>query len=205
LFALVLTLPVVINPDLIRAPWHSNVQACLAVALGYYVVIRSYISWHVAMEDAPYWIRTGTHKTSELRRLYIDFFIVMSYVLLLLSTEDLAKHPGSDIGEYLALLAVVFVLYLGWGALRAFAYGPQHEFRWVTLVIALVGFAATWGAYRINRDDVRVVHSGATSNTVALAASLVTYATYRMRNWREMRPGRAQRTGEPTQPETPRA
>lgn len=195
LFALVLTLPVVISQDVIRAPWHSNPQVCLALVLGYYVVIRSYVDWHVAMEDAPYWIRTGDHKTAELRRVYIDFLIVMIYVLLLLSTEGLSEHPGDDIGEFLALFCFMFALYLSWGALRSFAYGLQHEFRWLTLAVALVGFASIWGAYRVDRDQVRWLHDDTTLNTVALAAAFVTYAVYRRRNWREMRPGRAPSPG----------
>jgi hypothetical protein len=191
LFALVLTLPIVISQDVVRAPWHSNIPVVLALMLGYYVVVRSYIDWHVAMEDAPYWIRTGNHKSAELRRVYVDFFIVMSYVLLLLSTKDLPKSPGSDIGEFLLLFCVMFALYLTWGALRHFAYGVQHEFRWLTLAVALTGFAAIWCAYRLDRDHLRWLHSDTTLNTIALALAFVTYAVYRRRNWREMRAGRA--------------
>lgn len=192
LFALVLTLPIVTSQDVVRAPWHGNGPVVLALVLGYYVVIRSYVDWHVTMEDAPYWIRTGDHKSAELRRVYVDFLIVMSYVLLFLSTKNLPKSPGSDIGEFLLLFCVIFTLYLAWGALRRFAYGSRHEFRWLTLAVALIGFAALWGAYRLDRDQVGWFHGNATArNTGALALAFTTYAAYRMRNWREMRPGRS--------------
>jgi hypothetical protein len=197
LFALVLTLPVVVSQDVVRAPWHGNIPVVLALVLGYYVVIRSYIDWHVAMEDAPYWIRSGSHKSAELRRVYVDFLIVMAYVLLLLSTKDLTTNPDSDIGEFLSLFFVVFALYLVWGALRSFAYGPLHEFRWLTLAIALIGFAAIWGAYRLDRNQVRWLHNHTTLNTVALVLAFAMYSTYRMRNWREMRPGHSLATTAP--------
>src|SRR5207302_5403341 len=69
LFALVLTLPVFATEDVVRAPLHANLPIVLALVLAYYVVIRSFVDWHIAMEDAPYWIRTSTHKSWELRRV----------------------------------------------------------------------------------------------------------------------------------------
>ena len=188
LFALVLTLPVLVAEDVIRAPWHANLPIVLSLVLAYYVVIRSFVDWHIAMEDAPYWIRTSRHKSWELRRVYVDVLIVMAYVMLFLSTKDLSKHANADLGQYLLLLAVIIGLYLLWSGLRWIAYREQHEYRWHTLAVAMIGFVALWAAYRIDRDhaDWFASHSEA-RNTVALGLAMALVASYRMRNWREIR------------------
>jgi hypothetical protein len=192
LFALVLTLPVLTSQAVLRAPWHSNVPVVLAIVLGYYVVIRSFIDWHIAMEDAPYWIRTSPKRSWELWRVYVDCAIVMAYVLLFLSAQSLAEHPRSDVGEYLLLFAVIFALYITWGQLRRMSYEKQHEFRWQTLATALVGFVAIWGAYRLERDHVHWLSAHPeTRNIVAIALAFALYASYRRRNWAEMRKRRA--------------
>lgn len=192
LFALVLTLPVVTSQNVLRAPWHSNVPVVLSIILGYYVVIRSFIDWHIAMEDAPYWIRTSTKRSWELWRVYVDCIIVMAYVLLFLSAQSLAKHSDGDVGEYLFLFSVIFMLYLTWGQLRRISYGRQHEFRWQTLATALVGFVAIWGAYRLEYDHVHWFSGHEeVRNVLALLLAFVMYSSYRMRNWREMRQRRA--------------
>lgn len=192
LFALVLTLPVLTSQSVIHTPWHSNVPAVLAIVLGYYVVVRSFIDWHIAMEDAPYWIRTSDKRSFELWRVYVDCLIVMAYVLLFLSAQSLGSHSNADIGEYLFVFAVIFGLYLAWGQLRRLSYQNQHEFRWQTLVTALIGFVAIWGAYRLDRDRVHWLsnHSDL-SNVIALSLALGMYASYRLRNWREMSKRRA--------------
>lgn len=188
LFALVLTLPVIVSEDVVRAPWDSNAPVVLALVLAYYLVIRSFVDWHIAMEDAPYWIRTSPHKSWELRRVYVDFLIVIAYVMLFLSTKELATDPGSDIGEFLFLLAVIVVLYILWGILRRVAYKSQHEFRRTTLVVALVGFAAIWGAYRLDHDQVLWLHHHATErNIIALALAFAVLGAYRFKNWHEIR------------------
>jgi hypothetical protein len=188
LFALVLTLPVFVTEDVVRAPWDGNLPTVMALTIAYYVVIRSFVDWHIAMEDAPYWIRTSDHKSWELRRVYVDFAIVMAYVMLFLSIKELSKHPGTDIGQFLLLLAIIIGCYLLWGALRWIAYREQHEYRWHTLVEAVVGFAAVWAAYRIDRDEVGWFADHSTArNTTALALAFVLLAAYRLRNWREIR------------------
>jgi len=192
LFALVLTLPVATSENVVREPWHSNVAVVAALALGYYVVVRSFIDWHIAMEDAPYWIRTSSQRSWELRRVYVDCLIVMAYVLLFLSAKSLASSPSGDLGEYLLLFVVIFGLYVTWGQLRHVAYESQHEFRWGTLAVALAGFAALWGAYRIEHDHVHWLSGhGEARNVTALALAFLVYASYRFRNWKEMRARRA--------------
>jgi hypothetical protein len=179
---------VIISEDVVRAPWDSNVPVVLALVLTYYVVIRSYVDWHIAMEDAPYWIRTSPKKSWELRRVYVDFLIVSAYVMLFLSTKALATESSSDIGEFLFLLAVIVALYLLWGVLRQVAYRSQHEFRRSTLVLALVGFGAIWGAYRLDYDQVFWLQHHATErNVIALALAFAVLLAYRFRNWREIR------------------
>jgi hypothetical protein len=192
LFALVLTLPAVTSTGTVRAPWHSNVPAVLALVLGYYVVVRSFIDWHIAMEDAPYWIRTSARRTWELRRVYVDCGIVIAYVMLFLSADSLTTKGSSDIGEYLAVFVAVFVLYLVWGRLRRISYRTQHEFKDPTLVTALVGFLAIWCAYRLDRDSVHWLSRHAElQNVLALLLAYMMYAAYRFRNWKEMRKRRA--------------
>lgn len=200
LFALVIALPVVIAEDVIRAPWDANLPVVIALATGYYVVIRSFIDWHIAMEDAPYWIRTSPQKSWELKRVYVDFAIVMAYAMLFLSTKDLATRPGSEIGPFLFLLGAITLLYLAWGALRWFTYRAEHEYRWHTLFEATVGFIALWGAYRIEHDHGLLLEGhGTTRNSLALALALVVLLAYRLRNWREIRHVRSLATADATE------
>jgi hypothetical protein len=192
LFALVLTLPILVTEDVIRQPWDANLPVLLALGTAYYVVIRSFVDWHLAMEDAPYWIRTSPKKSWELKRIYVDFAIVMAYVMLFLSTKELSKHASADIGQFLFLLGVIIALYLAWGALRWVAYRAQHEYRWHTLAEALVGFLAIWGAYRLDHDRVGWFDAHAVArNTAALVLALMMLVAYRYRNWNEMRHIRA--------------
>jgi len=72
-------------------------------------------------------------------RVYIEFLIVMSYVMLFLSTQGLAKHAGSDIGEFLLLLAVIVLLYVLWGAGQIPIAGARVEFHHGS------DFASLWG------------------------------------------------------------
>jgi hypothetical protein len=189
LFALVLTLPVVLtsDQDVVRAPWHSNIPAVVALFISYYVVIRSFVDWHIAMQDAPYWIRTSSLKAWELRRVYVDFAIVILYVMLFLSTGALPTHAGTDISEFLLLLAAIIALYVIWGTLRHLVYETYHEFRFRILALAFVGFLAVWGAYRLDRVSVHWVTNNTTRNSLALALAASVLLAYRRRNWKEIR------------------
>jgi hypothetical protein len=187
LFALVLTVPVLIAEDVVRSPWHSNIQIVLALGVGYYVVIRSFVDWHIAMDDAPYRIRS--RGVRELWRTYVDFVIVMSYVVLFLSAKSLINDGGADISQYLLVLIAILVLYLIWGELRRGVYGSQHQFRSETIGLALVGLLAVWGAYQVDQDHIRWLDHAATRNTVALLSAFAILLVYRRRVWKELGTG----------------
>jgi hypothetical protein len=188
LFALVLGLPVLIGAGVFVHPESAGAPVILAFITGYYVVVRSYVDWHIAMEDAPYWIRTSSGTVWELRRIYVDFFIVVAYVVMFLATRGLLRKRDADIGLYLFMLALIPALYLLWGALRQKAYGDWHEYSRRSMLTACLGLLAVWVAYRITRDQhVVLVHHGAVLNVIAEIAALVLVLAYRRANWREMR------------------
>jgi cation transport ATPase len=193
LFALVLGLPVLIGEDVFLHPGSHGAPVMLAYITGYYVVVRSYVDWHIAMEDAPYWIRTSAGRTWELRRVYVDFLIVIAYVMMFLSTRPLLKSPGADIGLFLSVVAVIPVLYLAWGALRRMAYGGGHEYLARTMTKAAVALFAVWGAYRFSREHGSWLGGhGTLRNDIAITVSLIIVLAYRRANWHEMRiPGKA--------------
>lgn len=196
LFALVLGLPVLIGTDVFTHPGSHGAPIILAFVTGTYVVVRSYVDWHISMEDAPYWIRTSTDsswllsagRSWELRRVYVDFVIVLAYVLMFLFTDPLVKSPGADIGRLLFILVVIQLLYLVWGALRRRTYGGGHEYLFGSITKAALGLLALWGAYRVSRDHGLLFGGhGTARNDVAIIAALIITLAYRRANWREMR------------------
>ena len=190
LFALVLTLPVITQANIIRAPWqnwHANVTMLVATLLGYYVVIRSYIDWHIAMADAPYKIRTEGDRFRELIRVYVDLLIVGSYVMLFLAAGHLARHPGGDLRPFLLFLALIVLLYIAWGVVRRRTYKTKREYKRPTLIIVLVGLLAICGAYWIDHSgDGLLAHHGTARDLTALGLALAVWIAYRKRNWSEI-------------------
>jgi hypothetical protein len=187
-FALVLGQGVLRFADVLKEPWgpESNLQVVLALVLVYYTVIRSFVAWHIAMERRRYRIEANdpdTAKTTELWRVYIDLFIVVTYAFLLLQAERLAGegNADSDIKLLFFGLALLFVLYWAWGYLRRVAWGPdQFSFRWLLIFGTLYLLLAL--VYTTD-DPLRLGVTRGDANLISLALALVLMVAYRYVNF----------------------
>lgn len=182
LFALVLVQGAVHYRSVFGVPSHIGLQVVLALLLVYYTVVRSFIDWHIAMESAPYRIMRSQCRTSELRRVYVDFLIVALYSFMLLKAHVLLTAPDAGLRLFFWSFPVLYALYLVWGWLRARAYHVQ-QFSERLLVLCLglsivlaAAYEAIFGTTAAGRRTV---------NSVALASALVLMACFRHFNWRQ--------------------
>jgi hypothetical protein len=177
-FALVLGQGVLLYEPVVKDPLHANAAVLLALATIYFTVIRSFIAWHLAMEQRRYRILADGNDAGELARVFIDVIIVGVYAYLLLVARPLTTHADANLTNFLFGFFVLFVLYCVWGVLRRLAWGSdQYKLK----VLAIFGglYLGLWLWYRLDRG----LFSHATSNLVALGVALGLMIVYRHFNW----------------------
>lgn len=186
-FAFVLGQGVLRFRETVTAPWEATIPALLALLTLLYVVVRSFIGWHMAIEERRYRLYSTSVRTTELWRVYIDIAIVLMYAYLLNNAVALQSEPGHDLAPVLWGFPVLFVLYAAWGKLRRVAWG-KDEFKLKVLrafFLAYVGLAAAYSfgpvPFEISREF---------ANSLALAAALLLMIWYRWINFWQGVPGR---------------
>lgn len=186
LLALVLVEGAVSYRRLFTSPSAANAPAVIALVLVFFTALRSFIDWHVAMEQSRYRILTEDRRTGELVRVFLDFTIMATYSFVLLRAHMLIADPHADLLAVAIAFPAIYVLYLAWDALLRRADDDtaqqfSQRLLWVTLTAALVLLAL----YALARANGWFGWSGQTLNTVFLSLELALVAVYRGLNWRQ--------------------
>jgi len=163
----------------VAAPWASNVPVVLGLVAIYYTVIRSFVSWHGAIEQRRYRLSVPDVRTTELCRVYIDALIVLVYAYLLLKAEPLRAQSDADIAGLLWAFPMLFVLYGTWGYLRRVAWGPD-DFKLRVLIKFAVAYSVLALLYQL---DPAGIGGSAVANSFALACVLMMMGAYRFINF----------------------
>lgn len=182
LYALGLAQGAVTYRSIFGTPSDMSVQVVLALVLVYYTIARSFIDWHIAMESGPYRIMRADHRTSELRRVYVDFAIVALYAFMLFKAHPLLESPDAGLRLFFWAFPMLFALYLLWGRLRRHAHGSQ-QFSPALLLLFLVLWLVLAVAYEIVFESCDLDHR--TVNAIALGLALLLMACYRHFNWQQ--------------------
>lgn len=169
---------------------HAPAGAYLAMALVYFVAVRSFIDWHMAMEMWRYRIFTDGRRSSELVRALLDFAIMASYSFLILRGHVLIDHPGADLTAIAIAFPAIYVAYIVWGALlnrahpadgKAAPFAPGFSARLLGLMAALS--AALLFVYEFGRSEHWLGRDHEDLNIVFLAVEFALVFAFRLANW----------------------
>ena len=199
LFGLVIVQGALFYRPILAAGGHRNVPVIMALALGMYTVVRSFVDWHTLMEHTPYQIMTSSRKelrpwssrslqvrTLELWRLYVDFIIVAAYSVVLLRGHVLLSDPSAGLRMLFWSFPGIFFLYLIWGEFLRLSSGKQQFNEWL-LVISLLVSAALAIMYGLAYDGDWFRGHGTIRNVGALAIEAAIMMGYRYLNWKQQR------------------
>lgn len=186
-FAFVLSQGVLRFRDTVAAPWDAPLPALLALLTLLYVVVRSFIGWHMAIEERRYRLYSSHVRTTELWRVYIDVAIVLLYAYFLNNAVGLQTHPGHDIAPLLWGFPLLFALYAAWGKLRRVAWGPD-DFQLKVLRTFCLAYMALAAIYSFAPTPFEM--SRALGNDLALSSALALMVAYRGINFWQGIPGR---------------
>jgi hypothetical protein len=153
----------------------------LALAFTYFLTIQSFVDYHLAAEDQPYYVLTKPKRAVDLVRFYLDVAIVGSYSLILLKAHVLIKDSAADISDVFWAIVGVFVLYIIWGELRRVtSIEKGRPYRpWLLLL--------TLGLYLALAIVYTQEPGGSLRNSASLAAALGVMLVYRGLNWPQNR------------------
>lgn len=162
---------------------HSRINAAvlLALALVYYTALRSFIDWHLAMEERPYLILDRNARSRELGRVVLDFGIMATYTFLLLRAHVLIDDPGADLLALALAYPAIYVMYMAWNWLQKRAYNSERFTQrplWAataaaSILVGLYLFAPPLGM----EDELR--------NILLILVELGIMAAFRHVNWQQ--------------------
>jgi amino acid permease len=153
----------------------------LALILIYFTTIHSFIDYHLAAEDQPYQFLDRSKRKTDLKRFYLDVFIVGLYSFLLLKSHVLLEHGDASLTPVFWAMPAIFVLFLWWGRLRGKTAIPSNQrysgalLRFCTLLYGVLALVYT------------VTSNGWIGNSEFLFLALLIMAFYRWANWRQNR------------------
>jgi hypothetical protein len=183
LLALVLVEGAVFYRHVFTAPSSANAPVVVAMVLIYYTAIRSFMDWHLAMEEMRYRVLTNGHRRPELLRVFLDFAIMASYSLLLLRAHVLIDKPGANLLAIAIIYPAVYFLYMVWGELLRLAHGHAgKEFKRALLFFATVVALALLFGYIAGRANGWIFTNHRDFNVLFLAAELLLVIVYREMN-----------------------
>jgi hypothetical protein len=165
---------------------NANVPAVVAMVLVYYTAVRSFVEWHVAMETYRYRVLTDGCRTSELRRVFLDFVIMASYSFLILRSHVLIEKPDSDLTAIAIAYPAIYFAYIVWGELLKEAYagrGYSQQFRPRLILLMCFLSSLLCVAYVVGRHHEWLGADLKDLNTAFLVAELALMLWFRHKSW----------------------
>jgi len=199
LFGLVIVEGALFYRPILAAHDSRNVAAILALVLIMYTVVRSFVDWHVLMEQSPYRIITSSKadaksgsprslqvRTLDLWRLYVDFIIVATYSVMLLRGHVLVGDSAAGLRFFFWTFPAIFVLYLIWGEFLRRSTAAQQFSEWLLLIVLALSLTLAV-LYNVAYDLKWLTGHGTWRNAIALGVALLVTMGYRYFNWKQQK------------------
>lgn len=181
LLALILVEGAVSYKELFTGHSRMNAAVLLALVLVYYTALRSFIDWHLAMEERPYRILDRNARSVELGRVVLDFGIMATYTFLLLRAHVLIDDPGADLLALALAYPAIYAMYMAWNRLQRCAYGAERFTQrplWAATTAASILVGLYLLAPQLGLDDEL-------RNTLFVLLELGIVAAFRHTNWQQ--------------------
>jgi hypothetical protein len=159
----------------------SFLPVVMALILIYFTAIHSFIDYHLAAEDQPYQFLDKSKRKTDLKRFYLDVFIVGLYSFLLLKSHVLLTHSSANLTPVFWAMPTIFLLFLWWGSLRKKTAAETNQL----YNVALLRFCTFF--YGVLALIYTLTSNGWIGNSEFLFAAVLIMAFYRWANWRQNR------------------